>query len=125
VLPAGRTTTLPYELLQSPRLRALIEEARSEYDHVVLDTPPFLVVPDSRLLEAWVDGFLIVVAANKTPRRLVVETLNEMDPAKALGLVFNRDEHPLSGYYRYYYSHYHTEAKPSFWRRWLRFPRRV
>jgi capsular exopolysaccharide synthesis family protein len=118
VLPAGRASGLLSELLQSPRLGELLDQARREYDHVVIDTPPFLVVPDSRLLEDWVDGFLLVVAANKTPRRLVEETLNEMDATKVLGLVFNRDERPLSAYYRDYYSYYQGDVKRRGWWNW-------
>jgi capsular exopolysaccharide synthesis family protein len=119
VLPAGQSSVMPYELLQSPRLGEVLEEARREYDHIIVDTPPFLVVPDSRLLEAWVDGFVVVVAANRTPRRLVEETLNVMDPGKILGLVFNRDHRPLSGYYRNYYNYYPSEPKRRGWRSWL------
>jgi hypothetical protein len=55
-----------------------------------------------------VDGFLVVVAANKTPRRLLEEALKVMDPAKIVGLVFNRDEQQTSGYY--YASHYYAHA---------------
>jgi capsular exopolysaccharide synthesis family protein len=117
ILPAGLTPAMPYELLQSPRLGELLAEARREYDHIVVDTPPFLLVPDSRLLEALVDGFLLVVAANKTPRRLVGESLNEMDKAKLLGLVFNGDARPLSSYYGSYYSY--RSATPGR-RRWWR-----
>jgi Mrp family chromosome partitioning ATPase len=59
-------------------------------------------VADCRVIERWVDGFLIVVAAHRTVRNLVAEGLNSMDPAKVVGLVFNRDDRQLSRYYRYY-----------------------
>jgi capsular exopolysaccharide synthesis family protein len=120
VLPAGRTSAMPYELLQSPRLGELLDEARRQYDHVVVDTPPFLVVPDSRLLETWVDGFVVVVAANKTHRHLVEETLNEMAAEKVLGLVFNRDERLLSEYYRTYQGYYYGGgSRHRTWRDWF------
>ena len=71
-------------------------------------TPPLVSVPDCRVIEKWVDGFLLVVAAHKTPRKLLAEALNVMEPEKIIGLVFNGDERPLSGYpygdgYRYGY----------------------
>jgi len=51
-----------------------------------------------------VDGFLIVVAAHRTPRKLLEEALNRLDQSKVLGMVFNRDDRPLSGYgYAYSY----------------------
>jgi Mrp family chromosome partitioning ATPase len=56
-----------------------------------------------------VDGVLMVVAANRTPRKLLGESLNMIDPTKVLGIVFNRDERPLFGYYNSYYREYFPE----------------
>ena len=99
ILPAGSTVANPYELLQSPRFAELMEEARQRYDYVVLDTPPVVGIPDCRAIARSVDGFLIVVAAHRTHRKLVEEALNSIEPAKIIGLIFNGDERPLSGYY--------------------------
>jgi len=107
VLPAGPRPNMSYEILQSPRLGELLDEARGSYDFVILDTPPLLLVPDARLIARWVDGFLMVMSAHHTPRKLLEEALNVVDPGKLLGLVFNRDDRPLfgySGYYRKYYN---------------------
>ncbi|HEY3066273.1 MAG TPA: CpsD/CapB family tyrosine-protein kinase [Methylomirabilota bacterium] len=103
VLPAGDTPSAPYELLKSPRFGELMEEARQRYDYVVVDTPPLVAVPDCRVISRWVDGFVVVVAAHRTPRRLVEEALTVVELDKMIGLVFNRDERPLSGYYHYAY----------------------
>ncbi len=102
ILPAGGSAGTPYELLKSPRLEALLEEARQRYDYVVLDTPPFVPVPDCRLIEKCVDGFLVVVAAHRTPRGMLAETLDLMDPAKVVGLVFNGNDARRSSYYDVY-----------------------
>jgi capsular exopolysaccharide synthesis family protein len=98
VLPAGTLRPAPYEVLKSPRLGDLLEEARRRYDYVVVDTAPLLAVPDSRQIGKWVDGFLLVVAANRTPRKLLAETLDLMEPAKLIALLFNEDDEPVSGY---------------------------
>jgi Mrp family chromosome partitioning ATPase len=90
----------PYELLKSPRLQALFEDARQRYDYVVLDTPPFVPVPDGRLVTKCVDGFVIVVAAHRTPRSALAETLNLIEPAKVVGLVFNGHAAGHRDYYR-------------------------
>jgi capsular exopolysaccharide synthesis family protein len=105
VLPAGAAPELPFELLRSPRVGVLLEEARQAYDFVVLDTSPALLAPDCRVLEKWVDGFLVVVSAHRTPRRLLAETLTHMDPAKVIAIVFNQDDRPLAGYYKRYYGY--------------------
>ena len=102
VLPAGRPPALPYEILKSPRLEKLLEEARQRYDFVVLDMPPLVPIPDCRIMAKLVDGFLVVVTAHKTPRKLMEESLNIMDPSKVVGLVFNNDDRPLGGYNEYY-----------------------
>jgi capsular exopolysaccharide synthesis family protein len=100
VVPAGVSAQTPYELLQSPRFAELVEEARKHYDYVIIDTPPLVAVPDGRLITRGVDGVLLVVRAHGTPRKLVEEALDLADPKKLLGLVYNRDDRPLSGYYR-------------------------
>lgn len=98
VLPAGRSTASSYEVLKSPRMGEILAEARRRYDYLVVDTPPLIPFPDCRLLGKWVDGFFIVVAAHKTSRKLVEEALHVVDAAQLLGLVFNRDDRPISRY---------------------------
>jgi protein-tyrosine kinase len=89
VLQAPASAASPYELLRSPKLEALLAEARQQYDYVVLDTPPFVPFPDCRLIAKSVDGFVLVVASNRTPRGVLAEALKAMDPEKAVGFVFN------------------------------------
>jgi capsular exopolysaccharide synthesis family protein len=106
VIPAGARIGAVHHVLRSPRLDQVLAEARQRYDFIVLDTPPLLPVFDSALLANSVDGVLMVVAANSTPRKLLGEALNLLDPAKVLGIVFNRDARPMFGYYDSYYKSY-------------------
>jgi capsular exopolysaccharide synthesis family protein len=99
VVLAGQTLPSPYEVLKSPRLGGLLEEARAQYDYVILDTPPLVTVQDCRIIARWVDGVILVVRAHQTPRRLVEEALNVLDPAKVLGFVFNHDDQGLARFY--------------------------
>jgi len=125
VLPAGTSPSNAYQILESPRIGELLQEARRSYDRVVVDTPPLLLVPDCRLLSQWVDAFVIVVAARRTPRRLLAETLGSVDAAKLAGVVFNGDDRPLGGYYKGYYMGYYGDRAgagskgrwSSWWRR--------
>jgi capsular exopolysaccharide synthesis family protein len=105
VIQAGQTPSSPYEVLKSPRLGELLDEARRRYDYIVVDAPPLCPVQDCRVIAHWVDGFLLVVAAHHTPRRLVEEALHMVERGKILGLIFNGDDDPPSsfhGYYAYY-----------------------
>ncbi len=110
VVPAGVTAVPIHELLRSARLESILNEARHLYDFVVLDTPPLLPVFDTALLARLVDGVLVVVAANRTPRKLLGEALNLLDPAKVLGIVFNGDAKPLFGYYDSAYQRYFQKS---------------
>jgi len=96
VITAGRQPSSPYEVLKSPRLGELLAEARETYDYVIVDTPPLVSVPDSQVLARLVDGFVIVVGAHRTPRRLLLEALNLLEPTGVVGLVFNGDDRHLS-----------------------------
>jgi len=117
VVPAGHLTAHPYEMLKSPRLGHLLDEARRRFDFIVLDTPPIVVAQDCRVISKWVDGFLLVVAADRTPARLVEEALNRMEPDKIIGFVFNHEPQSLSYYYAGRYAASSNGHRREGWRR--------
>jgi succinoglycan biosynthesis transport protein ExoP len=104
VLPAGDPPLAPYEVLKSHRMGELLQEARAAYDYIVVDTPPVVPCPDYRLLEKLLDGTVLVVAADKTPRQVVDAAAALIDPAKMLGLVFNGDNGRDTRYQDHYYA---------------------
>jgi len=113
VLPAGSMRGGVSELLRSAALESILRDARGQFAYVIVDTPPLLPVFDSALLAKMVDAVLLVVSANQTPRKLLGEALNMLEPSKVIGIVFNRDERPLFGYYNSYnryYREYFTDA---------------
>jgi protein-tyrosine kinase len=112
---AGQSLESPYEMLKSPRMELLMNEARADYDYIVVDTPPVIPVPDCRVIARWVEGFIIIVAAHQTPRKLLEETLNVFEPGKVLGLVFNRDDRPLADYYGYAYAYGYGQKRRKNW----------
>ena len=92
VVPAGAASSMPYELLKSPRLSALLTELRARFDYVLVDTPPALPFPDVGILRDLVDGFVVVVRANRTPKEMLQDTMSVLGRQRTLGLVFNDDE---------------------------------
>lgn len=106
VVTSRRPHADTYELLANGRFGELLSDARRRFDYVVVDTPPILPTPDSRLLGDWIDGYVIVVAADKTPRKLLEEALAQLGPSKIVGLVFNRESYKGSRYGKYYYRAY-------------------
>jgi polysaccharide biosynthesis transport protein len=92
VLTAG--TVLPpnpAELLESRAIDALLDRAKSEYDLVVIDTPPLTAVSDAFPLLTKVDGVVIVGWAGRS-RRDAAERLHEVlasSGAPLLGVIAN------------------------------------
>jgi succinoglycan biosynthesis transport protein ExoP len=72
-LPTARLTFNPQELLGSTWMLDLIAQAQAEYDLVVLDTPPLLMVSDGLLLSRMADTTLLLVRSGKTPSGVVAE----------------------------------------------------
>ena len=66
---------------------------------MILDAPPLVSVQDCRVIARWVDGLIVVVSAHRTPKRLVEEALNVVDPSKGLGFVFNNDDRGVARLY--------------------------
>jgi Mrp family chromosome partitioning ATPase len=92
VLPAGRSSEHPYEVLKSPHLGDFLQQLRQVFHYVIVDTAPVMPCPDPRLIEPWVDGFLMVVSAHRTPKSVVESALDLMDRSRMLGLVLNGDD---------------------------------
>jgi len=98
VLPAGSSSLPIQKLFRSPQFAQILASARERYDYVLLDTPPLVPVYDAAVMARGVEGVIVVVAAGKTPRKLLGAALDLLDPAKVIGIVFNADSSPLFGY---------------------------
>lgn len=115
ILAAGRPISDPMASLTSARMRRLLDEARNNFDWVILDTPPVALLTDANLLSAMVDGALLVVKAGVTPYHLVQRALNAIGREKTLGVVLNSAQQQSSGasYYDYYYYTTPSAKEPS------------
>lgn len=104
----------PDRLLQSDRLKNLLDEARAEYDVVILDSAPLLAVADTQSIVPFVDCGLFVLNADSTPIGAARDAL-VMLRDKVVGCVVNRVKNLKSeDYYRksgygYGYGTNHTE----------------
>ena len=113
VLVAGPIPPSPTELLSTPRMEAILHEAASNYDVVVVDSPPILGLADAPLMSALVDGVVFVVEAERSRRgalKAALRRLRAMRPV-LLGSVLTKfnplkasnrySEYYGSGYYQY------------------------
>ena len=103
----------PGELIESHAMEALLEQAKSTYDLVVIDTPPLAAVSDAFPLLRKVDGVIIVGRVGRN-RRDVAERLHETltgAGAPLLGVVANGVKAGRRGSYGYAYSYAYAGAK--------------
>lgn len=111
VLPTGSSSRSVQQLFRSGRFTQILDDARGRYDYVLLDTPPLVPVFDAAVLARAVDGMILVVAADKTPRKLLAAALDMVDSSKVVGIVFNADNSPLFGYNSGAYRPYFTSSR--------------
>jgi capsular exopolysaccharide synthesis family protein len=69
------------ELLGSPQMAALLRQVRGDYDLVVLDTPPAMIVADAFELGHAVDSTVLVVKWGSTPRHMVLDAARKLRAA--------------------------------------------
>jgi capsular exopolysaccharide synthesis family protein len=98
VIPAGSPTPYSAELLESDAMLRLLEQARTRYDLVVIDTPPLTGITDAASIAAIVDGVILVVREGVTNRPELELTLRRLARVngRIMGVVFN-DAHGPDG----------------------------
>jgi succinoglycan biosynthesis transport protein ExoP len=110
VLPCGYVPPNPAELLGSASMREIVQALRSCYDWVLIDTPPVLAMADTPVLCPLVDGVVLVVSAEQSPRPAVQRSVDQVlgVGGKIVGVVLNRvDLRRNSYYYGQYYGEYY------------------
>lgn len=104
VLTAGEIPPNPAELLETEAFAALVEELKSKYDYVFIDTPPLSVVTDASVAMKQSTGVVVVVRENSTTYDLLDSTMESIrkTEVKILGFVMVGCEgsHGKYGYYR-------------------------
>lgn len=101
VLLTGPKPGNPTELFESPLFNDFVERALEQYDHVIFDGGPLLVVSEAIALSPRVDGVVTVVRARGNSRGLLQRMRDELRRIKAenLGVVLNAVRSQGGGYY--------------------------
>jgi capsular exopolysaccharide synthesis family protein len=79
VLVGGQSATNAADLFSSARFATLIEGLRQRYDVVVIDMPPVLLVPDTRIVARIADAVLFAVKWDHTSRAQIAEAIRQFD----------------------------------------------
>jgi len=101
VLTSGAKPPNATELFESQLLTDFIERALEEFDHVIFDTGPFLVVSESVAMAPRVDGVVTVVRAHEESRGTLQRMRDGLRQVKAehIGVVLNAVRAQGGGYY--------------------------
>jgi receptor protein-tyrosine kinase len=119
VLAAGPTPPNPSELLGSQAAGKVLDDLRSQFDYVIIDSSPLLAVTDGAILATQADGTLLIARFGETKRDQLAHAtgiLNDVGAA-LLGAVVTmtptRGNSAYSYSYSYSYSYYGDESTKS------------
>ena len=101
----------PSEMLGSKRMRELLDKLVSQYEYVLLDSPPMIAVTDALVMAPWVDGVIMVLRSGKTDRDAAAraQELLENVNGHLIGTLLNdvSSSYMYGSYYYYYYYYYY------------------
>jgi len=116
VITRGQIPPNPSELLMHANFSKLVEEVSTEYDLVIIDTPPILAVTDPAIVSAHTGTTLLVTRFGQNHIKEIELTRNrfEQNGTDVKGVVFNgvvKKSSNLYGYYGYYNYSYESDNK--------------
>jgi len=118
LLSSGPIPPNPAELLNSSRMRQLVEQLKENFNTILIDSPPMLFVSDAAIISSLSDSTVIVLRPEKAHRKPFLNTIAEIKKAKAhiIGVIFNDVNYKRSIYsydhYKYQYRGKYYQAKP-------------
>lgn len=108
VITAGNSIPNPAETMGSKRMQELISSLKKEFDIIILDTPPLLVVSDAMPLSVATDATLLVAKTEETELSILKETRQDLRDlgVNIAGTVLNAyDTNSVKSYYKYNYKY--------------------
>lgn len=113
VLPVRRQAVDPSVLINSQRMHQLLEQVKVEYDYVIVDSPPVLLVSDPKATSELVDATILLVRWQETHLDKPQNSLKELDAvgARIAGAVLSQVDMKKQEQYGYagvgsYYKNY-------------------
>ena len=109
MMASGRLRRGSLGIMNSPRLRAVLDNLKERFDFILLDSPPILGVTDAAILAGEADGVLLVVQYRKYPKIISLRAKRMIENAGGhlMGAVLNNINIMRDDYYYYY--HYTTK----------------
>ena len=120
LLPSGPIPPNPAELLNSKKMKKMMEGVKEAFDVILFDTAPVLAVIDTVIVSSIADSTVLIIKADKVMRKPFLNAVEELRRAKAkiIGVLFNelkvkKGDYHFMDYYRYYRQHYYGEEEKS------------
>ena len=109
VIYAGIVPPNPSELLGQDKFAHMIENAKKEYDYIIIDAPPLGSVIDAAVIAKACDASVLVIAANAVSYKFVRTVKDQLDKTGCpiLGVVLNKVDMKQNKYYGKYYGNYY------------------
>jgi len=109
VLNAGTTPPNPLELLASDRFKKIIEDLRSRFSYIIVDTAPVLPASDAVVLGQSCDALLMVIQSDKTTHHMARDAIKRLNASNVNveGLILTQatikkgNPYQHGGYYGY------------------------
>ena len=103
ILKSGTTPPNPLELLASSRFSSLIEELKSKFDYIIIDTAPVLPASDAVVLGQLCDALLMVVQSDRTTHHMVRDSIKRLNASNVnvTGMILTQADIKKENPYRY------------------------
>ncbi|WP_410568591.1 polysaccharide biosynthesis tyrosine autokinase [Acinetobacter sp. H1(2024)] len=113
VITRGKSPTNPSEMLSSTQFKDLLEKFQTQYDHIIIDTPPVLAVTDGIIISQYTGVNLIVARYIKSHMKELELTVNRFEQAgvKVNGFILNDIQRSSGGGYGYNYAYAYKAQK--------------
>lgn len=109
ILSRGGVSHRGSELFVSAVTRALLKQAATDYDYVIIDTAPVMAADDVTSLAPQADATIFVIRAEQTSARVARAALDLLYQRRVnvIGIVFNAVRPASADYYYYKYHDYY------------------
>lgn len=113
VITRGKSPTNPSEILSSQRFKTLLEELSTQYDHIIIDTPPVLAVTDGIIISQYAGVNLLIARYSKSQMKELELSLNRFEQAgvKVNGFILNDIQRTAGAGYSYNYAYAYKAQK--------------
>ncbi|MFK4205755.1 polysaccharide biosynthesis tyrosine autokinase [Acinetobacter junii] len=113
VITRGKSPTNPSEMLSSQKFKTLLDELSTQYDHIIIDTPPVLAVTDGIIISQYAGVNLLIARYSKSQMKELELSLNRFEQAgvKVNGFILNDIQRTAGAGYSYNYAYAYKAQK--------------